>query len=194
MDVIRCNVAYKIAAYNIIRMEEEEEEEETFWYHCARLVKAITLYHNYNYDRLYGEKISDVCIFLHKHCMVNGGEYSNNGRIVGSHLAVDPLYIEEYMETLNKFYEKHKYEKNIDVLIYYNFITIHPFSDGNGRVGKALIFILRGKFKGRISQFKGVPTKKDHKKLCKELGRLQKKTYNMFNINLDVNILNEILT
>ena len=46
------------------------------------------------------------------------------------------------------FYEKHKHDINIAILIYYNFITIHPFSDGNGRVGKTLIFILCGEFKG----------------------------------------------
>ena len=39
-DVIRDNVAYKILAFNIIRMEENEEEN-TFWYHCGRLVKAL---------------------------------------------------------------------------------------------------------------------------------------------------------
>ena len=45
MKDIKRNIVYKIFVYNIIRMEEEEEEEETFWYHCARLVKAIRLYH-----------------------------------------------------------------------------------------------------------------------------------------------------
>ena len=184
MDVIKRNVENKIIVYNIIRMEEEEEEEETFWYHCGRLVKAIRLYHE---DVKIREKIiSEICVFLHKHCMVDGGRYSNKGRIVGGYLAVDPSYITTYMETLNMFYEKHKHDINIAILIYYNFITIHPFSDGNGRVGKTLIFNLCG-------EFKGVTTKKQHKKLCKELGRLQKNTSDMFNSSLDVNILKSIL-
>ena len=183
MDVIKYNVENKIYAYNIIRMEEEEEEEE-FWYHCARLVNAIRLYHEDK--KIIGEKISDICVFLHKHCMKDGGQYSNKGRMVGDYLGVDPSYINSYMMGLNEFYEKHKHVINIVILIYYNFISIHPFSDGNGRVGKTLIFILSG-------SFKGISTKKQHKKLCKELGRLQKKIDSMFNINLDVNILKSIL-
>lgn len=182
MDVIKRNVENKIIVYNIIRMEEEEEEEETFWYHCGRLVKAIRLYHED--EKICEKKISEICIFLHKHCMVGGGKYSNKGRIVGDYLAVDPLYITSYMATLNVFYKKHKHVINIATLVYYNFITIHPFSDGNGRVGKTLLFILSGVI--------GVTTKKQHKKLCKELRRLQK-TPNMFNCSLNVNNLKSIL-
>ena len=44
MEVVKRNIIYKILAYNIIRMEEDEEDEETFWYHCARLVKALTFF------------------------------------------------------------------------------------------------------------------------------------------------------
>ena len=189
-DVIRDNVAYKILAFNIIRMEENEEEENTFWYHCGRLVKSLTIYYSGNN---YGKRISEICVLLHKHCMKNGGEYSNKQRFVGDHIGVDPLYIGKYMESLDKFYEKYKYKKNIGVLIYFNFITIHPFSDGNGRVGKTLIFVLRGKFTEFITQYKGVTTKKEHRKLCKELSRLQKNTDNMFTLNIDVNILNQLL-
>ena len=119
--------------------------------------------------------------------MVDGGGYSKKGRIIGNYLAVDPLYINKYMETLDTFHIEHKNMINIASLVYYNFITIHPFSDGNGRVGKILFFILSG-------MSRGVTTKKQHVKLCKELGRLQKKNENMFNCNLNVNILKKILT
>ena len=79
MDVIKRNVENKIIVYNIIRMEEEEEEEETFWYHCGRLVKAIRLYHE---DvKIREKKISEICVFLHKHCMLDGGRYSNKGTV-----------------------------------------------------------------------------------------------------------------
>ena len=87
--------------------------------------------------------------------MQDGGNYSKNGRIVGDHVCV------EYMETLDVFYEIHKKNENIEVLTYYNFITIDPFSDENGRVGKALFLILKHKkFKETINKYRGVTTKK----------------------------------
>ena len=184
MDLVKYNVENKIFAYNVIRMEEEEEEEETFWYHCGRLVKAIRLYHEEKKDKT--RNISELCIFLHKHCMKNGGVYANKGRMVGDHIAIDPAYIFSYMEHLNVFYEKYKHDVNIAALIYYNFITIHPFSDGNGRVGKTLIFILYDLCKYNIS-------KKQHKKLCNELSKLQRSHDSMFNITLNVNFLKNIL-
>ena len=172
-------------------MEEDEEDEETFWYHCARLVKALTIVYLENNECR--KTISEICIFLHKHCMQDGGRYSKNGRMVDDHIGVDPVYINEYMETLDVFYKVHKHNENIGVLTYYNFITIHPFSDGNGCVGKALFFILRGKFKERISQYKGITTKKNHRKLCKQLGVLQRKIDSMFNVNINVDILKKLL-
>ena len=135
------NVKYKILAYNIVRMEENEEDIETFWYHCARLVKSITMF--FSHEDNEKMNISEICLFLHKQAMVGGGKYSENGRIVGRHVCVDPLYIEEYMKTLDSFYVIHKTNKNIAILVYFNFISIHPFSDGNGRVAKLLFYILK---------------------------------------------------
>ena len=45
------------------------------------------------------------------------------------------------METLDNFSKETQYDKNCDILTYFNFISIHPFSDRNGRVGKTLMFI-----------------------------------------------------
>ena len=181
MNTIGDNVKNKVFVYNVIRMEEEEEEEE-FWYHCGRLVKAIRLYHEEEETK----NISELCIFLHKHCMKNGGEYAKKGRMVGDHIAIDPVYISSYMDHLNFFYEKNKHEINIPFLIYYNFLTIHPFSDGNGRVAKTLIFIL-------YDLCKYITSKKQHKKLCNELSRLQRNYCSMFNVSLNVNFLKSIL-
>ena len=182
MNTIGDNVKNKIFVYNVIRMEEEEEEEEEFWYHCGRLVKAIRLYHEEEETK----NISELCIFLHKHCMKNGGEYAKKGRMVGDHIAIDPVYISSYMNHLNFFYEKNKHEINIPFLIYYNFLTIHPFSDGNGRVAKTLIFIL-------YDLCKYITSKKQHKKLCNELSKLQRNHDSMFNVTLNVNFLKSIL-
>ena len=185
MDLVKYNIENKIFAYNVIRMEEEEEEEETFWYHCGRLVKAIRLYHEEKEEDK-PKKISTLCIFIHRHCMKNGGLYANKGRMIGEHIAIDPAYIFLYMNHLNIFYEKYKHDVNIAILIYYNFITIHPFSDGNGRVAKTLIFILYG-------LCKCITSKKQHKRLCKELAKLQRLHHSMFDITLNVNILKNML-
>ena len=185
MNSIKHNVENKIFAYNVIRMEEEEEEEETFWYHCGRLVKAIRLYHEEKEEDK-PKKISTLCIFIHRHCMKNGGLYANKGRMIGEHIAIDPAYIFLYMNHLNIFYEKYKHDVNIAILIYFNFITIHPFSDGNGRVAKTLIFIL-------YDMCKHIMTKKQHKILCKELAKLQRHHNHMFDVNLNVNFLKNML-
>ena len=183
-NFIRNKVQYEKFPYDVIWMEEDEEKENSFWYHCARLVKTLTTYYNENTT---GWSISEICVFLHKLCMKNGGEYSKNLRFIGNHIGVDPLYIQYYMET-DEFYKNHKYKENIAILIYSNFITIHPLSDGNGCVGKTLIFILRDNI-----NYKGITTKKEHKKLCKELGYLQKNLDKMFTTNINVNILKQLL-
>ena len=59
------------------------------------------------------------------------------------------------MKTLDTFYTIHKSNKNIAVLVCFNFISIHPFSDGNGRVGKMLFYILKAD-----ENYKGIRTKK----------------------------------
>ena len=131
-------VKYKLLAYNIIRMEEDEKEEESFWMHCGRMVKAFVLFLKKDTDKM---KIDEICLFLHKHAMKDGGKYSEKGRMVGDHVGIDPLYISLYMEKLNSFYSTNISHKDINILVYFNFLTIHPFSDGNGRVAKAIFYI-----------------------------------------------------
>ena len=179
-------IKYKLFAYNVIRMEEDEEEEEEFWMHCARFVKALSLFFQENDMKKL--TISEICKFLHKHAMKDGGSYSKNGRIVGNHIGIDPMYISKYMEILNQWYGKKNIpQDDLYVQIYFNFLSIHPFSDGNGRVAKALLFILKDE------EYVGITQKKDHKKLCVILGKLQRKFDCMFNIELDVSELKKIL-
>ena len=129
-----------------------------------------------------------MCLFLHKHAMKDGGKYSEKGRMVGYHVGVDPVYISSYMEGLNNFYSTNICQKDINVLVYFNVITIHPFSDGNGRVGKALFYILK-----KDRKYKGVTTKCEHENLCEILGNVQRDDDCMFNILTDVNNLKKIL-
>ena len=99
-------IKYKLFAYNVIRMEEEEEEEEEFWMHCARFVKALSLFFQENDMKKL--TISEICKFLHKHAMKDGGRYSEKGRIVGNHIGIDPMYISKYMGILDQWYGKKK--------------------------------------------------------------------------------------
>ena len=179
-------VKYKILAYNIIRMEEDEEKEKSFWMHCARMVKALVLF--FKEKDVNKMKIDEICLFLHKHTMKDGGEYSKKGRMVGQHIGIDPLYIAIYMEKLNSFYSTNNSHKDINVLVYFNFITIHPFSDGNGRVGKALFYILK-----KDEKYRGITRESEHENLCEILGDMQREWDCMFNILTDVNNLKKIL-
>ena len=108
-------------------------------------------------------KINEICIFLHKHCMKHGGEDAKNGRRIGDQLGVAPEYIAEYMEHLDRYYQGCFINEQSLTSIYFNLESIHPFSDGNGRIGKALIALLNRKFVCNIK------TKKHHKTLCKYL-------------------------
>ena len=183
---IENNVKYKLLAYNIIQMEEDEEEEESFWMHCGRMVKALALFFKENdVDKM---KIDEICLFLHKYAMKDGGEYSKKGRMVGNHIGIDPLYIALYMEKLNSFYITNISHKDINILVYFNFLKIHPFSDGNGRVAKALFYILK-----KDERYEGITRKCEHEKLCLTLGEIQRDWDCMFNVSIDVNILKKIL-
>ncbi|MGR3175825.1 MAG: Fic family protein [Candidatus Scalindua sp.] len=77
------------------------------------------------------------------------GEFRNSQNWIGGASLSDAIYIppihntvNEYMADLEKF--AHNDENNIPVLlkialIHYQFETIHPFLDGNGRVGRLMI-------------------------------------------------------
>ena len=93
--LVEQNIENKLTSYHIVRMEEDEKEA-SFWIHCGRMVKAIRLFF-LNETKMI--KISEICNFLHRNCMLEGGVYSKKNRIIGNYLAIDPLYIETYMKT-----------------------------------------------------------------------------------------------
>ena len=144
-----------------------------FWYICGKFAYAIRKYNEINDEVKNKMKISEICIFLHKRCMKHGGEYAKHGRRIGNHLDVLPEYITEYMEYLDTYYQGRFINEQFLTSIYFNLESIHPLSDGNGRIEKALIAISNRKL------VRNIKTKKHHKMLCKYLSKLQQ-TYGVF--------------
>ena len=68
------------------------------------------------------------------------GDYKKRYNIIGTFETAKPDEVEEKMTRLLEWYEKE--EKNIETLALYHakYETIHPFQDGNGRTGRAILF------------------------------------------------------
>jgi len=84
--------------------------------------------------------------------MHNAGEYRNHSvRIAGAHvptsnyLSIDK-HISEYIEVFNQFQKKPLVQVEQIAQSHSRFEQIHPFSDGNGRVGRLLMLILAFKY------------------------------------------------
>ena len=104
-------------------------------------------------DHLYlaGDKLSkdilvDVWKILVDGCCENkeicGEGYRNGDVYVGGHTGMDYKQIDGYMEGFMEFYNGSKYDAfpfMKAILLHYMFETIHPFCDGNGRLGRLLI-------------------------------------------------------
>lgn len=60
---------------------------------------------------------------------------------VGNHLGANPLFVTGLMEDLLKSYNAEKQTYFLDNIAYFHaeFETIHPFCDGNGRMGRVII-------------------------------------------------------
>ncbi len=73
----------------------------------------------------------------------NAGFYSKNIRVMGKLEGVDTTLPEDIPEEMNRWVFKMKEAATLEEIAkaHAYFIAIHPFGDGNGRVGRALVMI-----------------------------------------------------
>ena len=68
------------------------------------------------------------------------GDYKLVENIVGDITTVAPKDVEQAMDSLLNSYKQIKPEVTDIIEFHYNFEKIHPFQDGNGRVGRLIMF------------------------------------------------------
>lgn len=107
--------------------------------------KAVK-YLNLKGTKLTKESLIQVWNILVEGCCENesirGHEYRVGDVSVGSHNGLNSRLIDSYMNKFIKFYNSSKYDEVPFIkaaLLHYMFETIHPFCDGNGRLGRLLI-------------------------------------------------------
>jgi Fic family protein len=105
---------------------------------------------------------------LYKYVSANGGEWKNQNNIIGEilpsgekHVRFRPLNAAETPEAMNELCEylsTEMSEENVDPLILIgsfilDFLCIHPFNDGNGRVSRLLTLLLLYKYEYRVGRY-----------------------------------------
>lgn len=70
----------------------------------------------------------------------NVGDYKQKANVVGGNETTPPLKVAATIKKLLADYEKKKVGINDIIEFHYNFEKIHPFQDGNGRVGRLICF------------------------------------------------------
>lgn len=68
------------------------------------------------------------------------GEYKNRPNIVGNHKTVSPKDVSKEMDSLLLWYSSQEKSLTTMVEFHLRYESIHPFQDGNGRTGRALLF------------------------------------------------------
>lgn len=70
----------------------------------------------------------------------NVGDYKQKANVVGGNETTPPSKVAAVIKKLLADYEKKKVGINDIIEFHYNFEKIHPFQDGNGRVGRLICF------------------------------------------------------
>lgn len=105
---------------------------------------------------------------LYKYVSVNGGNWKNQNNIIGKilpggekHVRFKPLNAAETPEAMSELCEylnTEMSEENLDPLILIgsfilDFLCIHPFNDGNGRVSRLLTLLLLYKYDYKVGRY-----------------------------------------
>lgn len=137
----------------LLSREDVKEEKRDDWEEVQNYISALHL----AVDNLEKLPFSSRLIKKAHQTLLRGvrgehklpGEFRNSqnwigGASISDAIFIPPIYntVNEYMADLEKF--AHNVESNIPILlkialIHYQFETIHPFLDGNGRVGRLMI-------------------------------------------------------
>lgn len=70
----------------------------------------------------------------------NVGDYKQKANVVGGNETTSPAKVHAAIKNLLAEYEKKDVTINVVIEFHYNFEKIHPFQDGNGRVGRLICF------------------------------------------------------